>query len=337
MIFKAYPINRNLPLNYKDGELDFCKKEFAYLTYDVKWLTFNQAIVNHRGFLYGNSFNIIEESLVYPPHYKDTFSFKHFLKKVFLKPKIKIDDDCLLCFDDWGKHHYHWFCDTLPRIFAVKEQLKDFTLLLPDDPYIRDIGLETLQILNLRPKNYYFIKPDELIKAKKVNLITTTALSGYINDHIVDSIATRFRKQVCQSDAKRKIYISRKKAKYRKVLNEDEVTEVMKKFGFDIIDFEGMTLQEQMNLTSNCDTIVSIHGAGLTNMIYMPRGSKVLEFRRNKIYHNQCYWHLADAIGLKYYYLFGKPDDDLKVIEGDGCNLTINIAKLTDVLREMQS
>ncbi|RZL62023.1 MAG: DUF563 domain-containing protein [Pedobacter sp.] len=67
-----------------------------------------------------------------------------------------------------------------------------------------------------------------------------------------------------------------------------------------------------------------MHGAGLFNMLFMHPDSYILEFRRDEIYQNQCFWHLADA--LKYnYYLFRTLDEEKLVLEGDGLTLQLTL------------
>jgi len=119
------------------------------------------------------------------------------------------------------------------------------------------------------------------------------------------------------------------------VLNEDEVVAVLKQYNFDVVAFEGLSIDEQMQLANSASIMVAIHGAGLANAIFMQSNTAVLEFRRDKVYHNQCYWHLSSSVGQKFYYLFGQPDSD-NVIEGlDACNLTIPIKQLQLTIAQM--
>lgn len=340
LILESYVINRRFPTNYKEGELDFCSKEFSYKTYDIKLVERKDCFVNHMGFVYDNYFHINEESLLSADHYSGYFNFKHYLKKVVLKKKRTVDPErkYLLTFNEWGHAHYHWFCDTLPRIYSAKEFLKDYYLLLPgNSPYIKEIGLQTLELLGLYPKGIEFIEYKEIIRAKQLSIVTHACMPGYSNDLILRQIAGSIFERLGQQMGRpfRKLYISREGATFRKVLNEGQVQEVVKHFGYEVIRFEDMTLREQMELMASARAVVSIHGAGLTNILFMQAGSNVLEFRRDRIYHNQCYWHLADALKLNYFYLFGTPDDDSLVIESEGCNLTIDIPKLIDTLKQM--
>jgi capsular polysaccharide biosynthesis protein len=62
------------------------------------------------------------------------------------------------------------------------------------------------------------------------------------------------------------------------VINEDELLPVLEKFGFKVYYFESMTFREQVTLVSGAEIILGMHGAGMTNMIFMPEGRKVVEF-----------------------------------------------------------
>jgi hypothetical protein len=75
-----------------------------------------------------------------------------------------------------------------------------------------------------------------------------------------------------------------------------------------------------------------MHGAALTNVFYMPENAWLMEFRWNGKHHNHCYWHLANSVGVKYYAIFGKSDDESKILEGQGCNLTIPLPALQKAL-----
>jgi capsular polysaccharide biosynthesis protein len=339
ILFDSYQVNRNMPANYKDGELDFCKAEFSYQTRSVKLIAFKNVFVNASGYIYQDSWTIHPESLV-DQNFIHQFHLKHFIKKVFIKKKRRLDSNksYLLCFDAWSAEHYHWFCDVLPRIYLLKDVLKDYTMLLPDTAYMKTIGIRILKLLNLYPGDIEFIKPRELVKVKCLSLITKVATTGQINSVLIQNIKQVLSQSVSNNHTpiSRKLYITRDKTRYRKVLNEPEILAVLKDFSYETVRYEDLALKEQIEITSECKSLISIHGAGLTNMLFMPANGNVLEFRRNKIYHNQCYWHLADSLNLNYYYLFGTPDQD-KVIEGPkGCNLFIPIPDLVSILKCME-
>ena len=338
-ILDSYAINRKMPENYIEVELDFCKDEFSYRTYDVQLIDLKNCIVNKRGFIYEEAkFRLSKINLIDEQLYQKFLSIKHYIKRVLIKKKRTLkEENYLLVYDDWTNAHYHWFCDLLPRLFVIKDRLKDYTLLLPDTAYVRDQGLKSLAFFELQPAAIEFIQEDELVKVKKLSVLTHTCLSGYINDKIMQDMRAFISTKVDYSHSPdRKLYITRDKARYRKVLNEPEVLAVVKDFGYEVIRYEDYSFEEQVALTASAKSIVAMHGAGLVNMLYLHPEGSVLEFRRNKIYHNQCFWHLAKALRLKYFYLFGTPDDDHLVIEGEGCNLTIDIARLKSTLSMME-
>ena len=60
----------------------------------------------------------------------------------------------------------------------------------------------------------------------------------------------------------------------------------------------------------NAKYLISNHGAGLTNMLFMQAGTSVLELRRENDGHNNCYFAQASALNLKYYYQLCKSEND---------------------------
>jgi capsular polysaccharide biosynthesis protein len=82
---------------------------------------------------------------------------------------------------------------------------------------------------------------------------------------------------------------------------------ILKSFKFEIVETEGMTLTNQMKLFSTADCVVSIHGAGLANLLFAPSRTRVVEFMSpHPAYTNTCYYSLCSALGHRYAVVFGE-------------------------------
>ena len=75
-----------------------------------------------------------------------------------------------------------------------------------------------------------------------------------------------------------RVYISRATAARRRLLNEDEILPILLRHGFDILQAEGMGVAEQARRFGAARTIMGLHGAGLSNMIFAAPGAEVIEF-----------------------------------------------------------
>lgn len=69
------------------------------------------------------------------------------------------------------------------------------------------------------------------------------------------------------------------------------------------VQLESRSLAEQMQMLSGCRLLVGLHGAGLTNMLWMPQGSQAIEVRRCNDSHNNSYFTMANALSHSYSYL----------------------------------
>ncbi len=101
----------------------------------------------------------------------------------------------------------------------------------------------------------------------------------------------------------RLIYISRKDALYRKIVNEKNVEDYLRSVGFEIIQMSELSFLEQVRTCAEAKIVVAPHGAGLSNIIFC-QNAKILEMF-SPSYINGSYAALASYVGNEYYYLLG--------------------------------
>jgi len=253
------------------------------------------------------------------------YRLRHLAKKIFVGQKITLhsQEKYLLATDSWSAGHFHWFCDVLPKLIGLGSSAGEFTLLLPDSNYTRNIAPESLQRLGLRFEDIVWMNERSFYFIKNLFCISKVSRSGQMHKGLMKELQQRFT-QGCKS-SNRRIYISRQKAKFRKIVNEEMLISLLRSYGFEILHAEDLSLEDQVSVFSSAQTICGIHGAGLTNCLFMPIGGKVIELRKKENGpSNVAYWHLADAVGHSYYYYNGIPDSD-KPLVGKGCNLMIPV------------
>jgi capsular polysaccharide biosynthesis protein len=86
------------------------------------------------------------------------------------------------------------------------------------------------------------------------------------------------------------------------VSNEDALIALLSRYGVETISLTGLSVARQAAALADCEFLISPHGAGLTNMIFMPAGGVVIE-----LFHYQAgsvtYPRLAQGCGHNYFYM----------------------------------
>ncbi len=321
ILIPAIQVQHRWPVNMADCDVTEFKDQSCYRTFDSYLKKINNAWVSPDSVVYHKGL-LIKETLASQDH-RSYYRMRHLAKKILTGKKIRLDNNkkYLLVTDLWSAGHFHWFVDVLPKLLCIENAVNEFTLLLPDISYIRSIGLESLELLKLRFEDIILMKETELYKIKNLYYISSVTRSGQMHPELMKKLQHKFIGE--SKPANKRIYISRDKAPFRKVVNETAFIEVLKNNGFDILYGEDLSLAEQVNIFSTCDTLLGIHGAGLTNCIFMQPGKNVIELRRKEnAPSNVGYWHLSDSLDHKYYYYNGIPDSEMPLV-GKGCDLTI--------------
>jgi capsular polysaccharide biosynthesis protein len=131
----------------------------------------------------------------------------------------------------------------------------------------------------------------------------------------------------------RRIYISRGKSSKRRIINENSIIKILISNRFEIIFAEELTFAEQSNMAASSRIIISNHGAGLSNILFMKPGNVVMEIRHINDTHNNCYFTLASAMKLKYYYFLAEPQRDKEDVHR--ANLIVDPIRFQNELNAM--
>ncbi|MFC3416102.1 glycosyltransferase family 61 protein [Algoriphagus hitonicola] len=226
--------------------------------------------------------------------------------------------------DEWSANYFHWITDCLPRVWEGIRWTPGAPVILPDSyrqiSYVEDsLKLAGVKVLFFKSSQNLWID----------QLIVTARTATFPNFDVELTLKSRkiFRQNPDKSPF-RKVYLSRKRASKRKILNELDLELMLIKRDFELVSGDDLSLEDQIKLMSETKLLVGIHGAALTNMLFLPDGAKVLEFRNESDVNNHCYFNLASALGIPYYYTVNSSNNADSVV----ADFTIDLDKLGAVL-----
>ncbi|MGB0562738.1 MAG: glycosyltransferase family 61 protein [Spirulinaceae cyanobacterium] len=241
-----------------------------------------------------------------------------------------------------GEIYFHWILDLLPKFKILQLAGIDFDEI---DHFIVNshrarFQKETLAHLGIPAHKVVESTVHSHIKAESLIVPSLPTLSGNPTQWTCDFLREAFLPNSSSDDfqsnvpAIARLYVHRRTARYRKVLNEAQVWELLAgSFGFETATSETLTVVEQAVLFNRAKVIVAPHGAGLTNLVFCAPGTTVIEiFSPN--YVNACYYALSQQLGLNYYYLIGEGQPPPAGVDPHlaGDDILIDVAKLRQLL-----
>ena len=75
----------------------------------------------------------------------------------------------------------------------------------------------------------------------------------------------------------RRLWVSRGRASFRRIRNEDDLLSVLSAHGFEVVNLEDLSVKEQLRLLSDSSVVAGPHGAGFVNCAVCAPGSSLLE------------------------------------------------------------
>ena len=222
--------------------------------------------------------------------------------------RYRFVENAILVFDDWSGNYFHFWNDLMPRLYLCRHLVakKKLTILVNGKTEI--IARTIFPLLGFH--NLKYITYDQLCLV--ANLYYPEFITPHVGSFHEATMRNMkefvFKKLSVKHNSCRnlRLYISRSKAQHRKVINEDDLSEILVEFGFKIVFAEEYTALEQIHLFKDAEAVMGLHGAGLSNMLFCKEGTKVIELRQRGGVQNNLFYQLASTLGHPYYCYFSE-------------------------------
>ena len=220
--------------------------------------------------IHDNKNNVMLESINYSNDVMDMCSDGIRLKK---SKNIKYVDEAVDLALLWAHNYWHFTFQVIDKITCFEKLGYKGKYLVFDKPFIRQI----LMMLDIPEERIVFVNNKEKYKIGKLHVIedfwkTNVNLLTDAKREIIGKIdfsqAANYPK---------KLYIRRIGNYVRQITNENEIVEMLEKFGFEVIYPDNHSVEEQIKYFNMADVVVCPHGGGGTNALYMKAGSHFVE------------------------------------------------------------
>lgn len=205
-------------------------------------------------------------------------------------------------------NYHHWTMDLLPRAGLVERA--GFRISEFDHVLIKHRGLpfqeEALQRLGIDKAKV--IRVDDSLHVQADSLVVPAVRHDNTKVARADMEFTRrlyLPKEPKPESAVRRLYVSRRDASFRRVINEDALMPILKEHGFEEISMSKMSVAEQARIFSETAQIVAPNGSALANLVFANPACSVVEFFAPGwvVGYN---WMICANFGLPYTAIVGK-------------------------------
>jgi capsular polysaccharide biosynthesis protein len=193
--------------------------------------------------------------------------------------------------------YYHWFFDLLPKIALLTEKKVKFdALYIPEPRYA--FQRDTLKKIESQI-SIIFANEETILSAREAIVINPISPGLNPPDWVYEYIRSEFGAIDARAQSFKRIYISRRFAKNRRVINEDTLMPIFKEYGVETVFLENLSFLDQVTLFNSAEIVVAPHGSGLTNLVFSNKNTKVIELK-GPLCAEECFAKLAYWAGNKY-------------------------------------
>jgi len=200
--------------------------------------------------------------------------------------------------------YFHWLHEVLARM-QMAEQSSSRRTLYYIDAHL-PVQRETLDLLGIGPDRIINAADTAVLQADRLLIPCHQIMNGrefpewslrYLRDCFLPSAGAPAGRGT------RRLYVSRRASRHRRIRNEEAVLHILERFGFEEYVAERFSFREQVRSFGEAEAVVAPHGSGLANIVFCRPGTTVVELFPGAF--SDLYYRLAAAMELSYRALGG--------------------------------
>ena len=185
-----------------------------------------------------------------------------------------------------AENPWHIWIDVISKFKLILQKnnkpLKDYVFVMSNESnYFNRVAKE------LFPNIKYYVMPKNTVWAFKELIVPSMSnhSDGVIVPPLADWIYNNFSKKI--EKPTRKIFVSREDAPARRISNAEEIFVALK--GWETVTLSSMSIQKQIQTFAEASHVISPHGAGLLNIVFCQRGTRVIEIAQKELLDKKPY------------------------------------------------
>lgn len=195
--------------------------------------------------------------------------------------------------------YYDFVFFVAAKLSRIKDALPGediYNMVISYHPFGGHYEKEYMKLLGFNPDNfidsrYYKVSAKRIILGNGGSWLPNTAEIDSLKENISEKLT------LSETYTGNRIYISRKGR--RRIENEQEVIQLLKKFNFVIVEDKNRSVPEQIEIYRNASFILGPHGASFTNIIWCRPGTHLYEFF-SRSYVPDYFLYLSTVNNMKY-------------------------------------
>jgi len=255
------------------------------------------------------------------------------------------------CFSLMGKslflssrsNYWHTIADDLSHINLLRSRgitLDDYDHIICEKPSNKAVS-EVYKLWNIQEKKLVSLREHKHIEFEEVSFFSgsLSLLPVQINE-TRNKVLTSLKKN--DLFKYKNIIIGRGDVDTRKWINQSDCQKCLEsEFDFQLVESSQLTFTEQAYLFQNTKIVVGVHGAGLTNIIFMKPGSYVIELRYKKqkglFSSASCYEKLSKLLSINHIVLHcnGVERKELKGRSIEDADIFVDLNKLIHAVKSI--
>lgn len=306
IITNSYITNRNKPKNLNPDDEKLFINEFTKKIEDTA-IYFYKNISYSNNILYKYKFFSVDPGIYKMDtenwnKYKETVKSLITIFKFNQKTKHEKIGKGAWVIDDKSHNFFHWMTDVMSRVQMINKYKNEYPILIPERYKSYDFIKESIKLFDL---NVLYFDENKRYIIQDALLTTHAAPAGNYNKKIINQFIEYALKKIrpySNKNSPKKIYLSRQNQLRRVLNNEEEFNNLITKYDYKIVFPEEMNLKDQIKMFFQADSVISLHGAALTNIMFMKPNSKILEIRLFSDDVRNAFFSLASEREIDYFY-----------------------------------